>query len=271
MPELVEVERYRILATEALGWRVAAVDAPDPLVAPDGTLLDAALRGRTVTDVRRRGKLLLLDMAGRGGGTGDGPTLGMRFGMTGTLLLDGRPAVDRLLYAHRPADGRFVRFSVHFRRGRGTRILALSDPRRLGRILLDPDEEALGPDAATVGAAALAAALGPSGRGGGPPLKARLLDQHRLAGVGNLIADEVLWRSALDPRRPASGLAPSEVRRLHRRLRATIEDLAARGGSHTGDLMPERRPGGRCPWDGAPLERATVGGRTTWWCPAHQR
>ena len=49
-----------------------------------------------------------------------------------------------------------------------------------------------------------------------------------------------------------------------------MDELLARGGSHTGDLMEERRPGGHCPRDGAALARATVGGRTTWWCPAHQ-
>lgn len=262
MPELVEVERYRVLAAEAVGWRVAAMDAPDPLVAPQGSLLDAALRGRRLSGARRRGKLLLLDTDG-------GPTLGIRFGMTGTLLLDGSPGLERLLYAPAASADRWVRFTVRVRRGRRERVLALSDPRRLGRVLLDPDESALGPDAAGVTLAELQAALGSSL--GGPPLKARLLDQRRLAGVGNLIADEVLWRASLDPRRPASTLEPSEARRLHRHLRATIADLSARGGSHMGDLMVERRPGGRCPRDGAPLLRATVGGRTTWWCPGHQR
>jgi formamidopyrimidine-DNA glycosylase len=103
------------------------------------------------------------------------------------------------------------------------------------------------------------------------PLKARLMNQAHLAGVGNLIADEALWRAGLDPRRPAKGLTPADVRRLHKHLVAAIADLMERGGSHTGDLRVHRAPGGRCPKDGAPLERATVGGRTTWWCPKHQR
>lgn len=261
MPELVEVERYRVLAAEAVGWRVASVAAPDPLVAPGGSVLDGALRGLRLSGARRRGKLLLLD-------TDVGPTLGIRFGMTGTLLLDGSPGIDQLLYSPRTSGDRWVRFSLRVRRGRRERVLALSDPRRLGRVVLDPDEAALGPDAAGVSLSQLLAALGSSTTG--PPLKARLLDQHRLAGVGNLIADEVLWRASLDPRRAASTLVPSEARRLHRHLRGTIADLSARGGSHLGDLVPERRPGGRCPRDGTPLVRATVGGRTTWWCPGHQ-
>ncbi|MDQ4097729.1 MAG: hypothetical protein M3144_07680 [Actinomycetota bacterium] len=97
------------------------------------------------------------------------------------------------------------------------------------------------------------------------------MDQARIAGVGNLVADEALWRAGLDPRRPAGSLDRAEVRRLHRHLRRTLDDLIARGGSHTGDLGPARRPGGFCPKDGAPLRRDTVGGRTTWWCPSHQR
>jgi formamidopyrimidine-DNA glycosylase len=103
------------------------------------------------------------------------------------------------------------------------------------------------------------------------PLKAVLLDQARVAGIGNLLADEILWRAGLDPRRAARSLDPAEVRALARTIRATVGTLTRRGGSHTGDLGPERTPGGHCPRDGTALERATVGGRTTWWCPVHQR
>ena len=97
------------------------------------------------------------------------------------------------------------------------------------------------------------------------------MDQRRLAGVGNLAADEALWRAGLDPRREAGSLDANELRRLHRHLRKTMEDLLNRGGSHTGDLMPERASEGVCPKDGKPLVRDTVGGRTTWFCPHHQR
>lgn len=132
--------------------------------------------------------------------------------------------------------------------------------------MLDPDESRLGVDAAAVTLAGLRRALA----GSGAPLKARLLDQSRLAGVGNLIADEVLFRAGLDPTRPAGMLAPAETRRLHRHLRGTIEELIQAGGSHTGTLVPMRASGGVCPRDGTPLQRRTVGGRTTWSCPGHQ-
>jgi len=80
----------------------------------------------------------------------------------------------------------------------------------------------------------------------------------------------MLWRAGLSPVRSAGSLSPAEVRRLHRHLVRTLSDLTERGGSHLGDLMPERHTGGVCPKDGAPLARTTVGGRTSWWCPTHQ-
>ena len=95
------------------------------------------------------------------------------------------------------------------------------------------------------------------------------MDQERLAGVGNLLADEILWRAGLAPGR-RTPLDEDELRDLHRAMRATLRQLTRRGGSHTGDLMEERHGEGRCPLDGTELRRETVGGRTTYWCPAHQ-
>jgi formamidopyrimidine-DNA glycosylase len=259
VPELPEVEAYRSVAEAVVGRRVRSVSAPDPWYVKGASPADAAaaLAGRTVTAARRHGKLLVLDT--------DGPhRLGLRFGMTGTLVVDGEPALERLRYGPARLDPGWVRFELDFaRRGR----LAVHDPRRLGGVSLDPDESVLGPDAATVSVADLGAALA----GSAAPLKARLLDQARLAGVGNLVADEVLWRAGLAPGRPAGSLAPDEIRGLRRVLVATVAELCRRGGSDAGDLFVHRRPGGRCPRDGTGLARATVGGRTTWWCPSHQR
>ncbi|MDP9387847.1 MAG: formamidopyrimidine-DNA glycosylase [Actinomycetota bacterium] len=260
MPELPEVEAYRSLAERALGRTVAAVEAPDGWFlkrGADAAALAAALTGQLLTAARRRGKLLLLDTSG-------GPVLGLRFGMTGRLLVDGRAGVDRLLYSSGRELEAWDRFALRFADGGDLR---LRDPRRLGGVFLDPDESALGVDALAVTPAGLGAALGTSTA----PLKARLMDQAHLAGVGNLVADETLWRAGLDPRRPASSLTPAELRRLHRHLRETMAALMAAGGSHAGDLMPARVAGGLCPRDGAPLARGRVGGRTTWWCPLHQR
>jgi formamidopyrimidine-DNA glycosylase len=261
MPELPEVEAYRRLAEEAaLGRPVGRVSAPDAWYLKKGLteeVLTVALVGRAFAAADRVGKLLLLV-------TEDGPTLGLRFGMSGRLVVDGRAGVEGLLYASNAARDRYDRLVIQFADGGDLRM---RDPRRLGGVELEPRPEALGPDALDVSGAELRRALA----GSTAPLKARLLDQSRIAGIGNLIADEVLWRAGLSPIRPAGSLTAAELRRLHRHLRQVLADLLARGGSHTGDLLPARHPGGLCPRDGTPLVRTTVGGRTTWWCPKHQR
>lgn len=258
MPELAEVEYYRRLAETALGREIAGVDAPDAWFLKGGltgVALRRALVGRTFDCARRIGKLLLLDT--------NGPVVGLRFGMTGVLLVDGSRGVDDLRYSSPRDEPAWDRVTFRFTGGGDLRI---RDPRRLGAVLLDPDESSLGADAATATLAELRTALGASTA----PLKARLMDQSRLAGVGNLAADEILWRAGLDPARPAGSLTTDEQRRLHRHLRTTFADLLARGGSHTGRLQEHRVPGGRCPRDGAELERRTIGARTTWSCPQHQ-
>ncbi|HSS08513.1 MAG TPA: DNA-formamidopyrimidine glycosylase family protein, partial [Acidimicrobiales bacterium] len=252
MPELAEVESYRQLAERhALGRPITTVDASDAWYLKGGltpTAVQAALTGRTFTTAERIGKLLLLSTSD------DGPVLGLRFGMSGRLIVDGTVGVEELWYASNRDEPRWDRFGVSF--GDGGRLL-LRDPRRLGGVQLDPSEDRLGPDALHLSLGQLRRALAQSRA----PLKARLLDQAHLAGVGNLAADEVLWRAALSPIRPAGSLTEAELRRLHRHLRKTLDDFLARGGSHTGDLMAERRPGGICPKDGTPLLRATVGTR----------
>jgi formamidopyrimidine-DNA glycosylase len=260
VPEILEVESYRRLAEAAVGREIGSVDDIDALLLRrdlDAEALRRALVGARVVRARRRGKLLLLD-------TSDGDVLGLHFGMTGLLEVDGRLAVERLEYASARLDPAWVRLSVRFLDGGS---LVLHDQRRFGAIDLDPQEELLGPDALTISAAALRSALGESRA----PLKARLLDQHRVAGLGNLLADEILWRAALAPTRPAGGLERREVLRLHRHLRATLSVLAERGGSHRGVLQEARVAGGRCPRDGAPLRRELVGGGTTYWWAQHQR
>ena len=286
MPELVEVESYRRLAESVVGRTVEEVVAEDDWYLKRGLTRAAvvsALTGRTITGTRRVGKLLLLDTGRPGVGLGPhapeeagvgapagtakpqehGPVLGLRFGMAGRLVIDGQPGVEWLLYTPKEILQRWDRFGLRFRGGGDLRMI---DPRRLGGVELDPPESRLGPDALSVTPSALDRVLGTSTA----PLKARLMDQARLAGVGNLAADEALWRAGLDPARPAGSLSAAERRRLHRHLSQTLADLLAQGGSHTGLLVPHRQPGGLCPKDGTPLVRRTVGGRTTWSCPRHQ-
>lgn len=255
---MIEVELYRRLAERAVGRVVAHVDAPDEWFLKGGldpATLRRALEGRTVTGTRRIGKLLLLDT--------DGPTLGLRFGMTGRLLVDGEAGLEELEYGSSRDEPAWDRVVVHFAGGGDLRV---RDPRRLGGVALDPDERRLGVDALAVTRGQLAGIL----RASSAPVKARLMDQARLAGLGNLLADEVLWRAGIDPARPAGSLGDVEVRRLHGHVRRTVRALLERGGSHMGGLQPARLRGGVCPRDGVPLLRRVIGGRTTYSCPVHQ-
>jgi formamidopyrimidine-DNA glycosylase len=258
MPELVEVEYYRRAAMPLVDATIERAEVLDARFLRGTTprRIRAALAGQRITALDRTGKLLCVRTTG--------PTLGLRFGMTGIVLLDGADALDdELMYGPTRRDAAWERLRLVTDGG----TLVVSDPRIFGSAELDPDEDVLGPDATAITLAELRTALA----GSATPLKARLLDQRRVAGVGNLIADEVLWRAGLAPARMAGSLDAAETRQLHRHLRTTVADLLKRGGSHRGRLVPHRQSGGACPKDGAPLARVTVGGRTTWWCPAHQR
>jgi formamidopyrimidine-DNA glycosylase len=189
--------------------------------------------------------------------------LGLRFGMTGRLIVDDESAIEYLEYASVQSNPGWDRFGLRFTDGGHLRI---QDPRRLGGVQLEPDVEAMGVDA-------FEATLGDLRRRvfvGDVAIKGRLMDQSRLAGVGNLICDEVLWRAGIDPMRPAGSLSEPERAKVHRHLRRVLSDFLRDGGSHTGRLQPARVRGGRCPKDGVELLRRQVGGRTTYSCPHHQ-
>lgn len=258
MPEILEVETAReFLDVRVPGRRIADVHAPDSWIIKGGPTpsdVGEALRGATVDVVRRRGKQLYVDT--------DGPVLGVHLGMSGRVVVDDEAAGDPLVYGANGEDPDWLRFGVGFDDGGA---FWLRDPRRLGRVELDPDEGRLGPDAMTLSAKELTTGL----RDRRAPLKAVLMDQRRIAGLGNLLVDETLWRAAIRPDRPAGELDADERRRLLRAIRTTLRVLGRRGGSHTGDLP--REPDATCPRDGTPLRRETVTGRTTWWCPVHQR
>jgi formamidopyrimidine-DNA glycosylase len=247
MPELPEAERARQQLDRLLGREIVAVDDRDTYVcrphAPGE--MAAALIGRRLTSTHRRGKFLWAETDG-------GPDIGLHLGMAGRIVVD-----------EAPAPRGWDRFALEFADdGR----MALRDKRRLGRAVLEPDFSHVGPDAAEVGRDAFRVRF----RRSGAPVKARLLDQGVIAGVGNLLADEILWRARLEPRRVAGELSVEEVDGLRRAMRSALRDAIARGGAHTGRLNPHRVRGGRCPRCGAELERATVGGRTTYWCPRCQ-
>jgi formamidopyrimidine-DNA glycosylase len=247
MPELPEAERARQRLETVLGRRISAVDDNDSYVCrphPPGDIA-AALVGHRLASAHRRGKFLWLE-------TEDGPTLGLHLGMAGSIALD-EPG----------QNPRWDRFTVEFEDG--TRF-ALRDRRRLGRAMLNPDFAHVGPDAADVGRADFRRLVG----AGRSPVKARLLNQHVISGVGNLLADESLWQARIAPQRPVSELSTEALDRLRRAIRAAVRSAIRKGGAHTGRFVAARGRDGTCPRDGTALERGVVGGRTTYWCPACQ-
>ena len=258
MPELIEVEIYRKAAANSVGRRVSAVSVFNKkylrgkTVVPD---LQSALFGARLDHVRRIGKLLLLEI-----GTA---VVGFRFGMTGRLIVDGEVAISGLLYTTAEVQDRHVRFALEFDDGGS---IAMLDPRGFGNVELNPDTSLLGPDAMGVSEAHLRKVFQASKA----TLKSMLLDQQKISGIGNLLCDEILWRSGLAPTRIGSSLEPKEIERVTCAVNTTIEELTERGGSHMGDLQSQRHPGGVCPSDGSELQRTTVAGRTSWWCPEHQ-
>jgi formamidopyrimidine-DNA glycosylase len=247
MPELPEAERARGALESILGRRIVRVHDGDTYVsrphAPGE--IAAGLVGHTFATARRRGKFLWLE-------TDDGPVLGLHLGMAGRIVVDGGEDVSH-----------WDRFAVEF--DDGTRF-ALRDKRRLGRAVLNPDFSHVGPDAADVSRDEFRRIVG----AGHTAVKARLLHQGVISGVGNLLADQALWQARIAPTRITSSLTDEELDRLRRELRSAVRSAIRKGGVHTGQVIGHRRRDGVCPRCGAAMSRATVGGRTTYWCPEEQ-
>ncbi len=266
MPELPEVDSARaVIEHNALGRRIVDVDDSDTYVSrphAPGEMRNA-LVGRVLTAVHRRGKNMWCDTSG------PGPVLGIHLGMSGRVVFaDGHgQEVDGGDYWERGrkhGDCRFTRFSLSFADGSS---LVMVDPRRLGRVRLDPPVETLGPDAREITKAQFRAMMAR----GTAPVKARLLDQEAIAGVGNLLADESLWLAKVNPARPVDELSRPAVDRLFNAVHDAVESAVSGGGVHTLSMVPSRLKDGRCPRCGALMKQATVGGRTTWWCPREQK
>ena len=271
MPELPEVETARsLIAEQALHRRIVGVDDADTFVCrphSPGQLRDA-LAGRTLTAARRRGKMMWCETSGAGRSAAPGPDLGIHLGMGGRILVvpAGGQAAEGggpRRQGAQPPKPAWNRFTLEFADGGS---LVLFDKRRLGRIRLNPGLDALGPDAEEVTAAQFRSLI----MTGTVAVKARLLDQSKISGVGNLLADEALWRARVPPAARAGPLQRTDADRLYRALQSAIRSAIAHGGVHTGEVIAARRPGGRCPRCGAEMRHGTVGGRSTWWCSREQ-
>ena len=267
MPELPEVESARAVIERA------ALDRPDrrrrrlrhlrvPAAAPGE--IRAALVGRRLTAAHRRGKSMWCDTSGSAGrgparcsaSTSACPARSSSPTPDGTEI-DGGDYWER---GRRPGDYRFTRFALTFADGGA---LLLVDPRRLGRVRLDPPVDALGPDAAEITPGAVPGRV----RAGTAPVKARLLDQDAIAGVGNLLADQVLWLAKINPAPPVGDLTRADVDRLLPRPCAA----RSRRPSPAAACTPCRssrsgRPGGAVPaltaprWCAAPSAAGPPGG-----------
>jgi formamidopyrimidine-DNA glycosylase len=257
MPEILEVELFRRASAAVVGRRVMSVVAEDPIVVPTPEFVRSLVGGR-VTEVGRHGKTMFVVV--RRGRHED--SIDVHFGMSGRVIVDGRSPIEELAYGASD-DTRWHRFAMTFDRG----SLVLSDPRRFARVTPSDDRPPLGPDVWLVDLRTFRRRLA----GRRSAVKAVLLDQSVVAGLGNMLVDEILMAAGVDPRRPIDSLDDRTIADVHWHLRRVLDRCWKRGGSHAGDLSAElRRPGASCPRDGAPLHRAVVGGRTTFWCPNHQ-
>jgi formamidopyrimidine-DNA glycosylase len=280
MPELPEVEtiardlRPLVVGAEIAGARVAWQPTLRNAT-PDE--FDAAIAGRTIEAVGRRGKQLVVDLSG-------GVSLTIHLKMTGQLFV---------VPSSVPIDP-YVRAFLTFADGRDLRF---RDIRKFGRIGVYARDPATGELRDAAGADTFAAhgpepldpaftarrfrerLLARRGR-----LKSLLVDQAFLAGVGNIYADEALWRARLHPLRTADTLHPADATRLYRQVRAVLTEAIERRGSSVDDYTaPEgdgemqehldvyQRTGLPCPRCGHPLRRIVIGARGTHFCSWCQR
>ncbi len=259
MPELPEVETYRRrLARAALQRPIAdlQLDAPRLLRRLDVDALRAALLDHPLVAARRHGKYLFLASAA-------GPWLTLHFGLSGE---------PRILPADTPPP-RHTHLLLRFQDGGA---LAYVDPRKLGEIDLAPDPDTfvrahrLGPDALTVTWPQFQRQA-QRGRG---MIKTWLMDQHHIAGIGNLYSDELLYQARLHPRHPLPQLPETDLRRLHGQLAPTLHAAIDAEADPTRlpphFLLPHRHREGRCPRCRTPLARLKIGGRSSWHCPRCQ-
>lgn len=273
MPELAEVEFFRKRWHEAaVGERVVRVlthDTKKLLRELDLPTVRRALVGATFESSEARAKQMLFRFSGD-------VWLGIHLGMSGELSV---AAPDHAAGKH---DHLVIVTEKH--------ALVFNDPRMFGSVDFHIGAEPPGWWAKIAPAilsreftvTAVDAFLKRRARA---PIKAVLLMQERFPGVGNWMADEILWRAALHPRRLAGSLRPAEVRTLWRACRKVCRDALVKIAGHGGKLPPDLnvhiprtwlfkhrwRPGGTCPKTGKPLAHATIGGRTTCWSPARQK
>ena len=269
MPELPEVEvTRRGLAPQLSGRRISGVSVREPRLrwpVPRDVL---ALAGRTVGNIRRRGKYLLVDV-------GDGHLI-LHLGMSGSL---------RVLPPDTPA-GKHDHFDLLL----GDRLLRLRDPRRFGAVLWAQGDVDAHPLLAHLGIEPLSRALTPARlhaltRGNRIAIKNFLMDGKRIVGVGNIYASESLFRAGINPRMPAKKLTLEKSKKLVAAIKAALQAAIRAGGSSLRDFVGTSgesgyaqqrhyvydRAGKRCRRCKTPIRKLTQGQRSTYFCPTCQK
>lgn len=271
MPELAEVDYFRKQWNPGLGHRIDEV-----LLHPkarifrgtDTAQLVRSLTGATLQRSEARGKQMLFVAKRKGQGTKDQSWLGLHLGMTGKLRIEStgfQPTRHDHLVLHQAKHA-----------------LVFQDARLFGRVLFTE-----GPDVPTWWAKLPPDLLSPAftvkaldkflKRRARAPIKAVLLMQERFPGIGNWMADEILWRAAIHPKQPAGSLTAAQTRALYREIRTVCREALRIIGKDWSDppdswLFNHRwEKGGTCPRTGAKLQHATIGGRTTCWSPGRQK
>lgn len=269
MPELAEVEYFRTRWNPGLGGQIKKVALHEKARIFRGIDLEAFARdltGATLERSETRGKQMLF-VAKKKGITGY-LWIGIHLGMTGKLSLE--PATFE------PARHDHLVFF------QAKQALVFHDPRFFGRVRFAEGKElpdwwaSLAPDLLSTGFTikTLTDFLHRRKRA---PIKAVLLMQELFSGIGNWMADEILWRAGIHPQQPAGSLDAATIKTLYREIRWVCRESLRIVGKDFSDppeswLFPHRwRKGGHCPRTGAPLKHATVGGRTTCWSPVRQK
>ena len=269
MPELPEVEvTRRGIAAQLAGRVISGVAVREPRLRWPVPKEVHALAGRTVAAVRRRGKYLLLDC-------GDGHLI-VHLGMSGSL---------RVLAAGTPAQKH-----DHFDLLLGDRVLRLRDPRRFGAVLWTTAAIERHPLLVHLGVEPLSRALHPAQlhrltRAHRAAIKQFLMDGRRIVGVGNIYANESLFRARINPRRPANRLSLAQCEKLAAEIKRTLQAAIRAGGSSLRDFVGADGNAGyfqqrywvydraaqKCRRCGTLIRKITQGQRSTYFCPTCQR
>ena len=269
MPELPEVETVRRTLLPLCGDRIVEVVVREPrLRQPVAPQLPSQLTDRLVREIRRRGKYLLFSLS-------DDQTLLAHLGMTGSLVI-----VDP---DYQPEKHDHVILAMA-----SQRRLVFNDPRRFGLLKVGMEQSFselahLGPDPLT--SLPDAESLRALFRGRKRSIKDTLMDQQRLVGIGNIYANEILFRAGIRPRRPATRISRLEIERLRAAILEVLEEAVSLGGSSISDYrdgsgkpgyfqMQHRvydRDGSPCRSCGTEIRRVVLGGRSTFYCVRCQR